>query len=157
MLVHMTHASDKQLRRCAELDIPIAICPRSNWILGVAETNKTPPVKKMLEYGCRVILGTDNVMFVQPDMFSEMSFLSYAYRIAPKDILNMAISGSDLFKKSFFIEKGNPASFFSVNPDNSNLRFSHSPVKTIVNRMSSDLIERTYFKCIRKNSLYSQF
>ncbi|MDD4126820.1 MAG: amidohydrolase family protein [Methanomicrobium sp.] len=150
MLVHMTHATDKQLKQCADQNIPIVICPRSNHALGVADSGSNPPVKKMLEFGCKVLLGTDNVMFVQPDMFSEMSFLSYAYRIEPKEILNMAVSGSGLFKNPFFIEKGNQASFFSINPDTSNMRFSHFPLKTIVNRMNSDLIERTYFKHIKK-------
>ncbi|MBN2733507.1 MAG: amidohydrolase family protein [Methanomicrobiaceae archaeon] len=153
LLIHMTYASNRQLKKCAELEIPIVICPRSNWILNVSSSGNNPPVKKMLEYGCKVLLGTDNVMFVQPDMFSEMSFLSYVYKIAPEDILNMAISGADIFKNPFFIEKGKPASFFSVLPAHSNMRFSRSPVKTIVNRMNFGLIERTYFKCLKKNNL----
>ncbi|MFA5268885.1 MAG: amidohydrolase family protein, partial [Methanoregula sp.] len=31
LLIHMTHATKKQLRVCAEQEIPIAVCPRSNW------------------------------------------------------------------------------------------------------------------------------
>jgi cytosine/adenosine deaminase-related metal-dependent hydrolase len=39
LLIHMTHATKKQLRECAEKEIPIAVCPRSNWILGVASSS----------------------------------------------------------------------------------------------------------------------
>lgn len=150
MLVHMTHATDKQLKRCVDENIPVVICPRSNHILGVSSSSAHPPVGKMLEMGCMVLLGTDNVMFVQPDMFSEMSFLSYLYGTDPKEIMKMSVSGSEIFKNPFFIEKGNVAAFFSVIPGEYNLRFSHSPLKTIVKRMNSGLIERTYFKHIKK-------
>ncbi len=150
LLIHMTHATDAQIKKCADKNIPVAICPRSNHILGVSDSSRHPPVKKMLEYGCRLLLGTDNAMFVQPDMFSEMSFLSYAYGISPEDVLRSAVMGSDLFNNPFFIEKGNSASLFCVNPGNSNLRFSRFPLKTIVNRMNSGLIDRTYFKQITK-------
>jgi cytosine/adenosine deaminase-related metal-dependent hydrolase len=38
LLIHMTHATKRQLRECAESGIPIAVCPRSNWMLGVASS-----------------------------------------------------------------------------------------------------------------------
>ncbi|MBP2132329.1 cytosine/adenosine deaminase-related metal-dependent hydrolase [Methanomicrobium sp. W14] len=150
LLIHMTHATDAQIKRCADMNIPIVICPRSNHALGVSDSDKYPPVKRMLEYGCRVLLGTDNVMFVQPDMLSEMSFLSYAYRTNPNDTLRMAVQGSEIFGKPFFIGENKIAAFFSVMPADSNLRFSLSPIKTIVNRVNLGMIERTYFKQIKK-------
>ncbi|MEI8331636.1 MAG: amidohydrolase, partial [Methanomicrobiales archaeon] len=36
LIIHATHATKKQLRYCADHQIPIAICPRSNWTLGVS-------------------------------------------------------------------------------------------------------------------------
>ncbi len=134
LLIHMTHAEDSQLKRCAELQIPIAVCPRSNHILGQASSKENPPIRKMLDLGCKVLLGTDNVMFVQPDMFAEMSFVYYAYGLTPDEILNMAIAGSELINCPFFIEEGNKAAFHTINPNASNLRFSRSPKKSIVNR-----------------------
>ncbi len=80
LLVHCTHATDAQLRDCADREIPIVICPRSNWLLGVAGSSARPPVQRMLSLGCRIYLGTDNVMFVQPNMLQEMAFLSVVYR-----------------------------------------------------------------------------
>lgn len=150
MLVHCTHATDSQLKRIADMDVSIVVCPRSNWRLGVSWSSANPPIKKMLDYGCNVLLGTDNVMFVQPDMFSEMSFASYAYDIAPIDLLKMATKGSSFFNKPFYIEKGKPASFFTILPSCSNMRFSHSVQKTITNRMNKGDIERIYFKHIEK-------
>ena len=83
LLIHMTHATKKQLRQCAENEIPIAVCPQSNWTLGVASSRRHPPLALMEELGFTVCLGTDNVMFVAPDLFSEMAFVSKIYNIEP--------------------------------------------------------------------------
>ena len=136
LLIHMTHANDSQLRRCADLDIPIAVCPRSNHILGQASSKDNPPIRKMLDFGCKVLLGTDNVMFVQPDMCAEMSFTYYAYGLKSEEILDMAVAGSELINSPFYIEEGNIAAFHTVNPRASNLRFSRSPEKSFVNRVA---------------------
>ena len=50
----------------------------------------------MLELGCTILLGTDNVMFVPPDMFSEMAFTSAVYGIDPEVLLGAAVKGSEL-------------------------------------------------------------
>ncbi|MDD1675242.1 MAG: amidohydrolase family protein, partial [Methanomicrobiales archaeon] len=81
LLVHMTHATDSQLRRCADERIPIAVCPRSNWTLGMTGSSSRPPLRRMVVRGCSILLGTDNVMFVQPDLFREMSFVSTVYHL----------------------------------------------------------------------------
>ena len=146
LLVHCTHATDRQLKRCADEGIPIAICPRSNWILGVASGPDNPPVRKMLEFGCKVVLGTDNVMFIQPDMFSEMAFMSTVYGQGPEEVVNMAVGGSEVFGRNYFIEEKNKALFFAVDPVRANLSFSRDPVKTMANRMNFSYIERMYFK-----------
>ncbi len=146
MLVHCTHATDRQLKRCADEGITIAVCPRSNWILGVASGPENPPVKKMIEYGCDVVLGTDNVMFVQPDMFQEMAFLSAVYGASPEEAVGAAVAGSALFGRSYSIEEKNKAAFYTVDPSSANLSFSRDPVKTLANRMNFSFIERMYFK-----------
>ncbi|MBN1432186.1 MAG: amidohydrolase family protein [Methanomicrobiaceae archaeon] len=145
MLVHCTHATDRQLKRCADEGISIAVCPRSNWILGVASGPENPPVKKMIEYGCNVVLGTDNVMFVQPDMFQEMAFLSAVYGASPEEAIDTAVAGSEIFGRSHCIEVKNKAAFYTVDPSRANLSFSRDPVKTVANRMNFSFIERMYF------------
>lgn len=146
MLIHCTHATDRQLKRCADEGIAIAVCPRSNWVLGVASGPDHPPVKKMVEYGCNVVLGTDNVMFVQPDMFAEMAFLSVVYGVSPEDTLSAASGGSGIFSRDYSIKEKKKAAFFIIDPARSNLSFSRDPVKTMAERMSFFNIEKMYFK-----------
>lgn len=145
LLIHCTHATRLQLRQCADENIPIAVCPRSNWALGVTGSSSEPPVHDMIDLGCRVFLGTDNVMFVQPDMFAEMAFTHYVYRVPPPLLIKAAIDGSHLTKTSFFIRKGVPARFFIMSPGQSNMRFSLDHLATIVKRGSSASIIKKVF------------
>jgi cytosine/adenosine deaminase-related metal-dependent hydrolase len=134
LIIHATHATKKQLRHCAEEGIPIAVCPRSNWILGVAKTAQKPPLRLMQELGCTLFLGTDNVMFVEPDMFSEMAFVSAIYGLEPGTLLRTAVQGSILSGTSFFIRKGARANLMVIDPTHSALHFSRDPVASITKR-----------------------
>jgi cytosine/adenosine deaminase-related metal-dependent hydrolase len=145
LLIHMTHATKKQLRHCAEEEIPIAVCPRSNWMLGVASSSRHPPVALMEEIGCTVCLGTDNAMFVAPDLFSEMAFVSTVYPLGPAAVLRAAIRGSAVFGPSFFIRRGTRANLFVVDPARSALRFSRDPLATLAKRANSAVIRTNVF------------
>ncbi len=145
LLVHMTHATKKQLRACADQEIPIAVCPRSNWILGVTASARYPPLHTMLELGCTIMLGTDNVMFVPPDMFSEMAFTSTIYRLDPKTVFRSAVAGSQLTGSPFFIRKGGRAALFTFDPGRSALSFSRDPLSSLVNRAQLGTIGNNVF------------
>ena len=146
LLVHCTHATRAQLRMCADRDIPIAICARSNWKLGVARSDRTPPLDLMVESGCTLTLGTDNAMFVQPDMWREMEFVSRVYGLAPEKILSAATRASAEFDIPYSIAKGNRARFFIIDPAPSNLRFSHDIFTTLVNRAgSNDIVKKVFY------------
>jgi cytosine/adenosine deaminase-related metal-dependent hydrolase len=136
LIIHATHATKKQLRLCADMAIPIAVCPRSNWILGVTASAKKPPLRLMLELGCTLYLGTDNVMFVPPDLFSEMAFVSAVYGLEPETLLRAAIQGSELTGTPFFIQPRARASLFVIDPLRSALHFSRDPVASITKRVS---------------------
>jgi cytosine/adenosine deaminase-related metal-dependent hydrolase len=99
----------------------------------------------MKDLGCRVLLGTDNAMFVQPDMFAEMAFAHYVYRIPPALLFRSAIEGSSLCSTPFFIRTGVHARFMVLNPGQSNMRFSLDPLATIVKRGSSASIIKKVF------------
>lgn len=146
LLIHCTHATDRQLKECAGRGIPIAVCPRSNWIFGVSRSPDHPPIRRMLDYGCEVLIGTDNVMAVQPDMLQELAFISMVYRIQPQTLLRAGIQGSQVFGVPFFIEEGAEANFFVVSPEDSNLGFSHDPWASIVKRVN--------ISNIRQNIIY---
>jgi len=145
LLVHMTHATKKQIRECAEREIPIAVCPRSNWILGVASSRRHPPLALMEDLGCTVCLGTDNTMFVPPDLFSEMAFVSTVYPLAPATIIRAAVRGSALFGPPFFIRKGSRANLFVIDTTRSALRFSRDPLATLAKRANSAAIRTNVF------------
>ena len=145
MLIHCTHATKKQLRECADRHIPIVICPRSNWTLGVTSSARHPPLQVMLDLGCTILLGTDNVMFVPPDMFSEMAFTSTIYGIDPEVLLRAAVKGSEMAGPSFFIRKGARANLFTIDPARSALHFSHDPVASIIKRASGSQIGNRVF------------
>jgi cytosine/adenosine deaminase-related metal-dependent hydrolase len=144
-IVHATHATKKQLRSCADRQIPIVVCPRSNWILGVTSSARHPPLKMMGELGCTVYLGTDNVMFVPPDLFGEMAFVSTVYKSDPATILRSAIGGSALSGTSYYIQAGARANLFVIDPEKNSLNFSRDPVTSIVKRISSHVISKKVF------------
>jgi len=145
LLIHMTHATKKQLGECADKGIPIAVCPRSNWVLGVTASARHPPLQLMLDLGCMVLLGTDNAMFVPPDMFSEMAFVATVYRLDSKTVLRSAVAGSQFTGSPFFIRKGARAAFFTLDPTHSALAFSRDPVTSIVKRAPYNAIGNNVF------------
>ncbi|MFA5395839.1 MAG: amidohydrolase family protein [Methanogenium sp.] len=140
MLVHCTHATSAQIRTIADAGIPVVICPRSNWRLGVTSSRHNPPIHEMLAAGVELFLGTDNVMFVQPDIAAEMAFCHYVYGIDAIDLLRMATAGSRLAEKDYTINKGNDARFIRLNTARSNAKYSKCMVNTIISRLNpSDL------------------
>jgi cytosine/adenosine deaminase-related metal-dependent hydrolase len=145
LLIHMTHATKKQLRDCADREIPIVVCPRSNWTLGVASSRHHPPLVLMEELGCTLCLGTDNAMFVPPDILSEMAFISTVYKIGPAVVLRAAVRGSAIFGPPFFIQAGGRANLFVVDPARSALRFSRDPLATLVKRANPAAIRTNVF------------
>ena len=146
LLIHCTHADEGQIREIADRGIPVAVCPRSNWILGVSSSRAHPPIGRMRELGCTVLLGTDNAMFVQPDLWAEMAFVSTVYRIDPLTILLAAVEGSACFLTPSYIEEGAPARFLVLDPASSNLSFSRDLVASLVNRAGpSDIREKYLF------------
>ncbi len=70
-VVHMVEATDPDLRKCADSDVPIAVCPRSNRFFG-----KVPPLARMKAVGNTVALGTDNAMLCTPDLRPEAALAS---------------------------------------------------------------------------------
>src|SRR2546428_4689264 len=91
-LVHMVQATDADLERCADADVPIVVCARSNAFFGM-----TPNIPRMLRHGVELRLGTDNAMINTPSLLREMEF---AYRVArmkggvpAREIFEMVLRG----------------------------------------------------------------
>lgn len=134
LLVHCTHATKKQIREIAEANIPVAVCCRSNHLLGVTSGKENPPIREMTEAGVEILIGTDNVMFVQPDMMQEMSFMHAVYKLPEREILKSATRGFYPSGISHAIKKGNPARFIVLDTSWGNLSYSRDIVSTIVKR-----------------------
>ncbi len=66
-LVHMCASEKEDLRKCADSDVPIVVCARSNMYFGLV-----PPIKDMLDAGVRVAVGTDNAMLCDADSGAEL-------------------------------------------------------------------------------------
>jgi cytosine/adenosine deaminase-related metal-dependent hydrolase len=145
-LVHLTHASQEDIKLVSKNSKPVVCCPRANAILGLG----VPPLLELLEAGVTVALGTDNVMLAAPDMFREMDFASRILRasthdasaISSKDVLRMATVGAakalGLDSEVGSIEEGKRADLVFLDLNSANLRFSQDPVASVVHRAGPD-------------------
>lgn len=88
-LVHMTAASEDDLKAVAEAHVPVVVCPRSNEFFGI-----DPRIPRLLSAGVEVALGTDNGMICKPDMLEELRAafrLSLSCgRLAPVETIRLA-------------------------------------------------------------------
>jgi cytosine/adenosine deaminase-related metal-dependent hydrolase len=142
-LVHMTHATDRDIARALDLGLPVAVCPRSNVATGVGY----PPVKKMAEAGLLLGLGTDNVMINGPDMFAEMEWASKAFVRDDLLTLRMAtVNGARLLgnqARKGSIVTGKDADIIVLDKGSNNLRCSKNLLSSLVRRARPDDI--SYF------------
>jgi 5-methylthioadenosine/S-adenosylhomocysteine deaminase len=145
LAVHAVQVTDKDIALIKKSRVSIAHCARSNKELGVGEM----PLKKFLDAGVRVGLGTDSLASVPSlNMWDEMR---YAYRIhrsdgvTAKDIFALATIGGaralGLDKEIGTIEPGKRADLIAVPLPSKNtgdiysdlLRETTSPLMTMVN------------------------
>jgi len=143
-LVHMVHANDRDLDLMAQNGVSIVSCPRSNTLTAVG----FPPIRKMMERGIIIGLGTDNVCLNSQDLFFEMEFLSRMVRgveqrkipdfPSSREILKMAtINGAKILhldKDLGSIKEGKKASLVFIDGTNRNLRPVVSPINSVVHR-----------------------
>lgn len=143
-LVHMTHATRKDLCLAATKTRGIVICPRAN----AALAEGFPDIVLMNKSGCTIALGTDNVMINSPDMFREMDYLwkmtmaTHKKRVNPKDILKMATTnaGKILRQDIGSITTGKLADCIFLEKHALDLEPMHSPYASIIHRASETSI-----------------
>lgn len=134
LLVHLTQASPRDLRRVADANIPVVVCPRSNFATGVGGPGR-PPVREMLRAGIRVALGTDNAMLNAPDLFAEMRFAANALLRNDRAVLEMATgAGAALLGLRWGLEKGREATLAVLDPRSPRLRRSRNLRARVVRR-----------------------
>ena len=143
-VVHMTHATNKDITAIATNKIGVVVCPRSNGLLGCG----VPRIVDMIKKGCIVGLGTDNVMLNSPDLFKEMDYIWKASRaanihqISARDILKMAtVNGAEILHlNSGCIESGRSADLLFIDKRHIDLYPIHDPYASIVQRASQSSI-----------------
>jgi cytosine/adenosine deaminase-related metal-dependent hydrolase len=144
-LVHMTYASKTDLGLVSKNKISIVVCPRANGALAEG----IPNVNTMMESGCNVTIGTDNVMVNSPDMFKEMDYLwkvsmgQNRKRISPKSILKMATTNAaSMFdNKIGIIQTNSYADCIFIEKHAIDLEPMHNPYAAIVHRASENTIQ----------------
>lgn len=143
-IVHMTHASHEHIKRMVEEDMPVVVCPRSNWVTGVGSPDH-PPVGKMLDSGLRVGVGTDNVMLNSVNIFSEMEFLSKIYGLDDRQVFKMCtLNGANILgleDKIGSIVEGKQSSLMVLDEQSSNLSNSSDLLASLVRRGRPDDIK----------------
>lgn len=144
-LVHMTHASKKDLLLAESNKTSIVVCPRAN----AALAEGIPDMNLIIRIGCNVAIGTDNVMINSPDMFREMDYLwkvsmgMQKKRLSPKLILKMGtVNASRILrnKKIGAIQPGNLADCVLIDKHAIDLEPMHNPHASIVHRASESVI-----------------
>ncbi len=65
-VVHMCEATDSDITKCAEAEVPIVVCPTSNAYFG-----KVSPIDRAQRLGADLAIGTDNGMICSPDILAE--------------------------------------------------------------------------------------
>ncbi len=145
-LVHMTHASKKDLLLVAKHKTSIVVCPRAN----AALAEGIPDVTLMMKTGCNIAIGTDNVMINSTDMFREMDYLwkvsmgTQKKRLSPKYILKMAtVNSANMLqnKKIGAIQSHNFADCIFIDKHAIDLEPMHNPHASIVHRASENVVK----------------
>ena len=144
-IVHMTNATDEDISLVASSRTGVVICPRANGVLGAG----IPRVAEMLSRGCRIAIGTDNVMLNSPDIFREMDYIWKTSRaiggnfIEAKEILKMSTVNAAhiLGLNSGCIEEGRSADLLFIDKKSLDLYPIHNPYVSIIHRASSDSIK----------------
>jgi cytosine/adenosine deaminase-related metal-dependent hydrolase len=134
LLVHMVHADADHLRRVADHDVPVAVCPRANLVLGVGQ----PPVRELLDH-TTVALGTDNVMLNAPSMFREMAHTAKTFDVTAREVLRMATTaGADAVGLDCgVVAPGRRAALLVLDGDSDNLSGVDDPVRAVVRRATA--------------------
>lgn len=139
LLIHLTSPLNDDIKQVAKSGTPVVCCPRSNGSLAVG----IPPIKKMLEEGIQILLGTDNIMFNSPNMLREMEYtlkITRAYYkeyFPPEEIIKMATvtAGNALNLNTGSIMEGKSADLIIVD------QISGNPYLSIINRTEPNNIK----------------
>jgi len=144
-LIHMTFATNNDLKLAAKNTRGIVVCPRANSSLAEG----IPNIPLMQKFGCNITIGTDNVMINSPDIFREMDYIWKVTmgisqnRFDPKEILKMATvnAGKMLDQKIGCIKENYLADCIFIDKKSLDLQPMNNVHASIVHRASEKSIK----------------
>lgn len=137
-IIHLTNAGEKNIRDIADANIPVVVCPRSNFITrsGMA------PIGKFIDEGITVAAGTDNVMLNSVNMFSEMEFLVKTSLYDDRQVFKLCtLNGAKILgldKLTGSIKKGKRSKLMILNKKSNNMQGIRDPLSGLVRRARPD-------------------
>ena len=145
IVIHMTHATEKDISMVARNRTGILVCPRANGIVGAG----VPRVAKMLDLGCIIGIGSDNVMLNSPDILRELDYIWKVSRaverffLSARDILKMAtVNSAEILRlNSGYIQSGRAADIIFIDKSHVDLYPIHDPFAAIVQRATEASIK----------------
>jgi cytosine/adenosine deaminase-related metal-dependent hydrolase len=145
-VVHMTNAKEKDIQMVAEKNIGIVVCPRANGVLGAG----IPKIASMIKHGCKVAIGTDNVMLNSPDLFRELDYLWKVSRaiesnfLSAKELVKMVtVNAAGMLKldRLGFIGENMLADAVLIDTHSIDIEPMHDPYAAIVHRVNESSIK----------------
>ena len=85
------------MKLAKEKDIIFNVCPTSNVILSYAKSIKEHPIKKMVDFGLKVTIATDDLLFFDSDINSEYLKLYNEGVLSAKQLDHIRIFGLSLY------------------------------------------------------------
>ncbi|MFX0113048.1 MAG: amidohydrolase family protein [Candidatus Hodarchaeota archaeon] len=155
ILIHMTKATQKDLRLVKEHGARLVFCPRSNAYFGTG----FPPVQEALDMEIPAALGTDNVMVTHPDPLQEARWLALQLRLRgekpdPRKILRMiTVNPAKMFGlTSGILEEGKKADILAIDLNSPRTSFCDDPTLALLMRATP---EDYMFVSNHSNSVFS--
>jgi cytosine/adenosine deaminase-related metal-dependent hydrolase len=145
-LVHMTRATDEELKEVSTKKIGVVVCPRANGVLGAG----IPRIANMLKHRCTVAIGTDNVMLNSPDLFREMDYLWRTSRalegnfLGAKELVKMVTVNAATvlnLKRLGYIQENALADAVFIDTHAIDIDPMHDPYAALVHRTSESSIK----------------
>ena len=81
-----------------EREMVFNVCPTSNIVLGYAKSIKEHPIKKMVEFGLKTTIATDDLLFFDSDINEEYMKLYKNGTLSIKELNDIRKFGLSLFE-----------------------------------------------------------
>ena len=89
---------ERVMKLAKDREIVFNVCPTSNVILGYAKNIKEHPIKQMVDYGLKVTIATDDLLFFDSDINSEYCKLYNNGVLTAEQLDDIRKFGLSLFK-----------------------------------------------------------